>query len=177
MTLSPTANSTVKGFVWKSGVTQNNNNVMMATAKYGSGKVAGIGDSSPFDDSTGDPGDQLYNGYITDAAGNHQKLIMNTIIWLATPTTGVETNEENNLTIRLFPQPANNYINVDVHSTIHENVEWMLIDINGKIVWEKSTTSNEVDFQIPAGTFSAGMYSLIHKGENTIHATHVIIVH
>ncbi|HWB65036.1 MAG TPA: hypothetical protein VG603_16070, partial [Chitinophagales bacterium] len=83
MTLSPSANSSVKGVVYKTGSSFGNYNVMMAYARYGNGKVAAIGDSSPMDDGTGDPNDQLYDGWITDANGNHERLIMNATIWLA----------------------------------------------------------------------------------------------
>lgn len=84
MTLNPVANSSVKGVIYKTGSTFGNTNVMVAYARYGNGKVAAIGDSSPCDDGTGDPNDVLYNGYTGDAAGNHRKLLMNMVIWLAT---------------------------------------------------------------------------------------------
>lgn len=85
LTINPTINPTAKAAVYKSGASNTGNtNVMVAYARYGQGKVVAFGDSSPFDDGTGDPNDQLYNGYFTDAAGNHQKLIMNATIWLAT---------------------------------------------------------------------------------------------
>lgn len=86
MTLSTSANPTVTPVVCKTGAF-GNTNVMVAYARYGSGKVVAIGDSSPCDDGTGDPGDQLYNGYTGDASGNHQKLLMNATIWLATDNT------------------------------------------------------------------------------------------
>lgn len=90
MTLSPSANATVKGVVYKSGTSSaGNTNALVAYARYGSGKVAAIGDSSPCDDGTGNTNSNitLYNGYFTDAAGNHQKLLMNITIWLATTGT------------------------------------------------------------------------------------------
>lgn len=83
LTLQPSANPTVKASVCKTG-TFGNTNVMVAFAHYGNGKVAAIGDSSPCDDGSGDTNDQLYDGYIADAAGNHQKLLLNATIWLAT---------------------------------------------------------------------------------------------
>ncbi len=87
MTLNPAQNSTVKGVIYKTGSTFGNTNVMCAYARYGNGKVAAIGDSSPCDDGTGDSNDVLYDGYISDAAGNHRKLLMNITIWLATSTS------------------------------------------------------------------------------------------
>lgn len=88
ITIDTTVNATVKAAVYKSGSnTKGTTNVMVAYARYGKGKVVAFGDSSPFDDGTGDPNDQLYNGYFLDASGNHQKLIMNATIWLASINT------------------------------------------------------------------------------------------
>ena len=84
MTINPAQNSSVKAVVFKSGTTPGNSNVLCAYARLGQGKIAAIGDSSPTDDGTGDPNDVLYNGYTGDVNGNHQKLIMNITIWLAT---------------------------------------------------------------------------------------------
>ena len=89
MTLTPSANPTVKGVVYIPGSSFGNTGVMVAYARYGKGKVVAIGDSSPCDDGTGDSGDQLYDGWITDASGNHEKLIMNATIWLATKDSAV----------------------------------------------------------------------------------------
>ena len=85
MTLSPSVNPSVTGLIYKTGSsTTGTLNAMCASATYLAGKVIAIGDSSIPDDSTGDPNDILYDGYITDASGNHQKLLMNATIWLAT---------------------------------------------------------------------------------------------
>lgn len=83
ITLTPSANSSVKGVIYKTGSSFGNTGVMFAYATFGSGKVAAIGDSSPADDGTGDPNDVLYNGWTGDANGNHERLIINATLWLA----------------------------------------------------------------------------------------------
>ena len=84
ITINPAVNSSVKGIVYQTGSSLGNTGVMFAYSRYGKGKIAAIGDSSPCDDGTGDTGDNsLYNGWTTDAAGNHERLIMNATIWLA----------------------------------------------------------------------------------------------
>ncbi len=88
ITLSTTANSTAKGVAYKTGSAFGSANVLCAYSRFGNGKVVALGDSSPCDDGTGDTNDNLYNGYIVDASGNHQKLIMNATIWLATAGSG-----------------------------------------------------------------------------------------
>jgi hypothetical protein len=80
MTMNPTANASVTGLIWKSGVTKNNNNVFCLSASFGTGKVVALGDSSPTDDGTGAPGDVLYNGW---SAYSHSKLLLNASLWLA----------------------------------------------------------------------------------------------
>ncbi|MFM7727972.1 MAG: hypothetical protein ACKO7B_14825, partial [Flavobacteriales bacterium] len=54
MTLNRTANSSVTGLIYKTGVSNTGTtNVMFVSATYGSGRVCGIADSSPSDDGTG----------------------------------------------------------------------------------------------------------------------------
>lgn len=115
MTLDPSANPSVVGDVFKSSSTNITINAVMAHAHFLKGKVAAIGDSSPLDDGTGDPNDALYDGYIGDAAGNHQKLLINTMIWLATSSsiaTSITENYQNNYEVVIYPNPASEVINL-----------------------------------------------------------------
>jgi hypothetical protein len=85
ITVNPTINPTVKPIVYQntiSGAT-GNNSVMVATARYGFGKVVAMGDSSPCDDGSGDANDILFAGYNGDVTPNHRNLLMNSTIWLA----------------------------------------------------------------------------------------------
>lgn len=90
MYIDTNLNKTLKGVVFKNGFLSDTSKVLMAYGYFGKGKFAAMGDSSPADDGTGDENDVLYNGYTEDANGNHQRLIMNTTIWLA--NHGVLTN-------------------------------------------------------------------------------------
>ncbi|MEI6697176.1 MAG: Ig-like domain-containing protein [Bacteroidota bacterium] len=93
MTLNPTVNSTVKGIVYKTGSSNTGlTNVMVARSNYGAGRVVAIGDSSPCDDGSGDANDVLYDGWITDASGNHERLIINATIWLASSSITTPIN-------------------------------------------------------------------------------------
>lgn len=85
MTIDPLANASVKAIVYQNNVSgaTGNNNIMVACARYGFGKVVAIGDSSPCDDGTGDVNDVLFTGYNVDVAPNHRNLLMNSTIWLA----------------------------------------------------------------------------------------------
>jgi hypothetical protein len=98
-TLDPTKNNSVKGVIFRKGATFGNTNVCVAYCSFGKGRVVVVGDSSPFDDGTGDVNDILYEGWLKDAAGNHQKLIMNATVWLATnnvtPALAIQTTQTN----------------------------------------------------------------------------------
>ena len=80
LTTNTSANSTVQGLIWKSGVTKNNSNVLCATSTYGTGRVFVIADSSPMDDGTGASGDILYVDW---PLYSHKQLVMNASLWLA----------------------------------------------------------------------------------------------
>jgi hypothetical protein len=115
MTLDPSANASVVGDVFKSTAANVNINALMAHAHFFKGKVAAIGDSSPLDDGTGDPNDALYDGYVGDAAGNHQKLLINTMIWLATNsniTTSITEQDQKEYAVIIYPNPANDAIHI-----------------------------------------------------------------
>jgi hypothetical protein len=91
MELFPAANATVAGHVWRNSQTaRDNSRVTFATAQYGSGRVAAIGDSSPLDDGTGDPSDSLYGGWDKATGGvANAPIHLNAVAWLlnAAPDT------------------------------------------------------------------------------------------
>jgi hypothetical protein len=96
MTISPTSNSNVKGLVYDVSPASGNTGVLFASSRYGFGRVAAIGDSSPCDDGSGDTNDALFNGYMGDVPPNHRYLLMNATIWLATSDivwTGLVSND------------------------------------------------------------------------------------
>ena len=79
-TINPALNPNVKGLIWKTSATQNNNNIMSLSSTYGTGRMFFVGDSSPIDDGTGAPGNTLFTGW---SSYSHKKLFMNASIWLA----------------------------------------------------------------------------------------------
>lgn len=166
MSLTPTQNPSVKGVIYTNGTTPGNANVLCAYTRVGNGKIAALGDSSPPDDGSGDPNDGLYNGYITDAAGNHQKLIMNMTIWLArggSVATGI--NENKNLLFNIYPNPTNNSITVQLNSP-QETITLKIIDILGNtVVSDKISNTTKIDLQaLPNGIY---FVSLIDKENKT----------
>ena len=161
MTLSPTKNASATGKIFTTGSSiTGTNNVMFAISRYGKGKVAAIGDSSPCDDGTGDTNDNsLYNGYTVDAAGNHRPLLMNATIWLATSSvaTSLIEYEADKPKVTIFPNPVTNgMVYVNTNSTEKSPSFIQLMDITGKtlktVSTEAPTTTIDVS-NVPSGTY------------------------
>ena len=81
ISINPNQNPTARIAFWSSS-TRGTNNALIAYASYGTGKVVAIGDSSPFDDGTGDPNDTLIVDYTLTSVGDG-KAILNASLWLA----------------------------------------------------------------------------------------------
>jgi hypothetical protein len=90
MELNTANNPSVAGHVWRTGQAHGTTRVTFATASYGGGRVAAIGDSSPADDGTGDAGDTLYGGWDKATGGvKNREIHLNACAWLigAAPDT------------------------------------------------------------------------------------------
>ena len=160
MTLNKTANPSVQGLVFKTGAsTTGTTNVMFATATYGAGKVCALGDSSVPDDRTGDTGDNLYDGYFTDASGNHRPLLINSVIWLAT-SSGLATDDimKPELSVNIYPNPSSDY--VYVQSKTSEKYHLTLMDSSGKVLQSIPNTD-----KISITSYPKGIYYLVIKND------------
>ncbi|RAR70761.1 T9SS type A sorting domain-containing protein [Flavobacterium aciduliphilum] len=161
MTLNTTNNSSVKGVVFKTG-TSGTTNVLCAYATYGLGKVVAVGDSSIIDDGTGDTNDTLYDGYISDAAGNHQKIIMNMTIWLMTATLANPTFQADETFFAIYPNPTEaKQIEVSFSLLEQENTSIKIYDSLGRLVKEElfSDLNSGINHQtIDASTLESGVY-------------------
>jgi hypothetical protein len=160
----PAQNPTAKAVVFRNGIVQASDTAALVVyARVGCGKVAAIGDSSPSDDGTGDPNDNsLYNGYITDAAGNHQKLLMNIVMWMAHPdcTSGIESQSENNSFV-IYPNPACNNATIVCTCNSPNKSALQIFTIGGQMVdvpqqYNKDGVTEK--FILNTGSLPAGVY-------------------
>lgn len=160
MTIDKTANPSVQGLIYKTGSsTTGTTNVMFATATYGSGKICALGDSSVPDDGTGDSGDTLYDGYFTDASGNHQPLLVNSVIWLAT-SSGLGTDDilKPQLSVDIYPNPSSDL--VFVKSNTSDKYHLTLMDSSGKVL--QSIPNAE---KVNISSYPKGIYYLVVRNE------------
>ena len=173
MSLNPTQNPSVKGVIYTVGTGIGNSNVLCAYSRVGKGKVAAIGDSSPPDDATGDPNDILYNGYIADASGNHQRLLMNITIWLARGGNSTLNTIEHTISpIKVFPNPTSNQVTILLEDILQKStVE--IIDFTGKIV--KTTIIDQTNSAIDINELADGIYFLKLFSENQLLFTEKIV--
>ncbi len=180
MTLNTTNNSSVKGIVYKSGSsTSGTTNVYVAAATYQAGKVFAVGDSSIIDDGTGDTGDTLYTGYTGDASGNHQKLLMNGMIWLMTPSLN---NNEIIFDTTHFTIAPNPIQDKQIHFTFsldeNQNTTISLYDTLGRLVKYQilNNLNTGINYQnIDASDLQSGVYICKLATDNTCKSIQLII--
>ncbi len=171
MSLFPSQNASVKGVIFKTGSSFGTANVMCAYSRIGNGKVAAIGDSSPPDDGTGDPNDVLYNGYTADAAGNHQRLLMNITIWLAGPSTSTGIKEFTKEHISVFPNPVTDQLTILSDNSEQRTAQ--LIDITGRVI--KTVNCTEATTVVDTKELNNGIYILKLFSEEQLILTQKII--
>lgn len=161
MTLSPADNSSVKGLIYKyQSANSGNTQVLLATARYGTGKVAAFTDSSPPDDGTGDPNDGLYYSYTGEVSGSHRIMLLNTTIWLAatatadTTTTGIQQPGSMPY-IHMWPNPTSGSVTITLPEVL-TGKDIAVTDLSGKLLWSNTATTQRVE--IPAGQLPEGIY-------------------
>ena len=107
LTINPAQNPSVRAAIWTSA-THTNSNVMVAYGTFGAGKFVATGDSSPIDDGTGAPGNNLFDGW-DDRNGDDARLIINASLWLIadqTPQQPPNDNFANAITLSGFTPSA-----------------------------------------------------------------------
>jgi hypothetical protein len=153
MTLNTTENSSIKGVVYKMGATNTGLvNVMCAYGTYGSGRFVAVGDSSIAEDGTGDVGDILYDGYITDANGNHKKLLLNSTTWLMGPTLSNNQNELEKNLFSIAPNPVkSDYLTISL-----QNGNYRIFNLMGQTIASGTIENNTLS----VGNLANGIYLL-----------------
>ncbi len=154
MTLYPSINPTVAGCVWRDGFPQDTSVVMAARSMYGSGRIFFVGDSSPIDDGSAQPGNSsIYDGW-GEAAGNDSLLFLNATAWVArrpTATAGVEPATVTDAAP--FPNPFRERVRVAWTMASPARVTAGVYDTSGRLV-----------ARLAQGRFAAGRHSLTWDG-------------
>ena len=122
-----------------------------------------MGDSSPADDGTGDPNDVLYDGYFADANGQHQLLLMNATIWLASnskwPLAATDI-ASSGFTLSVYPNPATGNFTLTGSALGTNKLQLDVTDISGRVVFSEPSIQINADgfFQQAIQLKSKGLY-------------------
>ncbi|MGD0711231.1 MAG: T9SS type A sorting domain-containing protein [Bacteroidales bacterium] len=180
-TLYPTRNPTVTGDVF-SGVV-GDTGVMCGHGRYGKGKFAFIGDSSPTDDgSTTNSHCSLSNGWTGDPHGEEEITIVNATIWLATSNTVTAVNNISVIPVKfeVYPNPMNGTGRIKYVLDESGFVSLDMFDITGKLV--KKIYSGQAEMGLNIANFESndlteGIYFLRLESDHLTQTQKVVITH
>jgi len=136
--LNPTANPRVRGVFWMQGSAHGNVNVMAARSEYGNGRVFFLGDSSPIDDGSAQPGNSsIYDGW-GEAAGRDSLLAMNATFWVTrrpSPTLSVSPHAAGALAFAAAePNPSAGGVTLRFSLAAPADVRLDVLDVSGRLV-------------------------------------------
>ncbi|MGP8213977.1 MAG: T9SS type A sorting domain-containing protein [Bacteroidia bacterium] len=136
MQLYPSCNSTITGDVFVGAV--GDTGVMFGHGRYGNGKFAFEGDSSPTDDGTGNPKSSLYKDFSGDPGDEEEITIVNATIWLAAHglATAIDNISVTPTKFEIYPNPAYGTCKIKYVVEQAGNVTIDLFDVTGKVVKE-----------------------------------------
>ena len=182
MNIKTSENPSVKACIWKLGMGQTDTAILCSYARYGCGRVAAIGDSSPPDDGTGNPNSSLYNGYTHDANGNHRPWLMNITIWLAEAgcqtTTGISQKYDASPG-EFYPNPASDLAQINIPPDLHSLSSFHLYDISGKEMQINCTGSglgeNQNSLRVNTTALSNGVYFCSFLSEGKYYSRKLVI--
>jgi hypothetical protein len=176
----PAKNSTITGDVFVGSSTSADTGIMFGHGRYGNGKFAFEGDSSPTDDGTGNPKSSLYTDFSGDPGDEEEIIIVNTTIWLA---EGAAPTSVNNVTVtpdkfEIYPNPAYGTCKVKYTTTQAENVTISLYDVTGKMVKEVYNGYADKGLQIvyfDTQTIPTGLYFCRLQSEHLTETQKIVI--
>jgi hypothetical protein len=160
-TIYPSVNNTVVGIAYNSG-TSGNTGVLAGHSRYGKGKVAFLGDSSPCDDGTGNSNSTLANSYTADLSGSHRKLLVNTTIWLATDmSTGI--NDPIATESASIYQMSNEQVKIEYPATsIDKDIH--IYSMTGQEVMKIKDSNNQSPVLVDISSLPSGIYIIRSAG-------------
>ncbi len=153
MTINTSNNATAKGVVFMTGTPiPATTTAMVSYASYGSGRVVGLGDSSPTGDATGDTNGETRFDNWSDA--NNSTLIMNATIWLAEGSTRlvVSPSSLTGFTYEEGSGPsANQTFSLDGYGLVGSGNITVTGSTNYEVSTDGSTFANSVTYPYASG--------------------------
>jgi len=133
---------------------------VVASARFGQGRVIGIGDSSPADDSTGNPDNSnLYDGW---NESDDRVIFLNGTIWLSGKMMGIKEKEDKEGVITIFSKKS-------ITIPIKKSGIVSIFDISGRRL-NHSYVSGIFKYTFP----SSGIYFILFPSERRLYKIIVI---
>jgi hypothetical protein len=156
-TIYPAVNPHVTAIAYNAGIS-GNVGVLAGHSRYGRGKVAFLGDSSPCDDGSGNSNSTLSNSYTADLSSSHRKLLVNTTIWLAANDgpNGIEEQTQES-PVRIY-QVNQNMINVTYPENYTADRDVYVYNMMGQEVTKSRTEGEPITRLVDIQNLSAGVY-------------------
>ena len=149
-----------------------NGTISVSTPTGGVGPYQYALDAGPFQSGS------LFNGIESDT---HRVIIRDLngctqiFVVFVPSTVGIIENEMDK-TIELYPNPTSSILHLHSNMIATSNLEIVLSDIMGKIVWSKQLTDiNVLEEKIDVSSFAKGNYVLKLVNDNTIISRRVIV--
>ena len=93
-------------------------------------------------------------------------LYLDNISVYAGPFDPVAIRENNKPTFKLYPNPANDVLNIEIENAHRSGFEIEIVDVNGRVITRK--TIDESKSKIDVSGFADGVYFISLKGDQTI---------
>jgi hypothetical protein len=180
-TLFPTRNASITGDVFSGSI--GDTGVMCGHGRYGHGRFAFIGDSSPTDDgTTTNTHCSLSNGWTGDPNGEEEITIVNATIWLASSSTitAVKNNSVIPIKFEVYPNPLNNSGHIKYILDEAGMVSIAMYDITGKLIKKVFSGQAEQGLQnvyFNSNNVSEGIYFLRLESDHLVQTQKVVITH
>lgn len=135
LVLYPGVNPAVAGSVWRNGQPQGTTAVMAARSVYGNGRIVFVGDSSPIDDGSAQPGNSsIFDGW-GEAAGGDSLLFLNATAWVARRDAPVVSAPAGLRSARgPFPNPSRDRVSLAVEVPDAAALSAEVYDLTGRLV-------------------------------------------
>jgi hypothetical protein len=178
--LFPVKNPTVTGDVFSGSV--GDTGVMFGHGRYGKGKFAFEGDSSPTDDGTGNSSCSLYTDFTGDPNDEEEITIVNATIWLATSDTLSAVKDISVIPVKfeVYPNPMNGTGRIKYILDETGFVSLDIFDLTGKLV--KNVYSGQTEYGLQIANFDSndmpeGLYFCCLKSDHLIQTQKIMITH
>jgi hypothetical protein len=180
ITLYPSKNPSVTGDVFSASV--GNTGVMFGHGRYGNGKFAFLGDSSPTDDGTGNTKSSLYPDFAGDPGDEEEITIVNATIWLAEsgPTTAINEISVTPIKFEVYPNPINGTGRIKYILDQAGRASVSLFDITGKLIktiYSGQTSQGLQIINFDSSELPQGIYFCRLESDHLMQTQKVVITH